>query len=99
MSSQLSDLYTSCSDSFKQLLATLETTESDTESHLNYEEVTAEFDRFRLWARSVGAEHSGTNYEYSLDYRLRKAPFYCDRVRIYDRLFGIIANGYRSQAS
>jgi hypothetical protein len=82
MSSELSNLYTRCHDSFETLLATLSslTPVSGLEGQVSKDEVLAEFDKFQLWARSVGARHSGTKYKYSLDYRLRKAPFYHDRV-------------------
>jgi hypothetical protein len=80
MSSDLSDLYARCHDSFETLLATLSSPVSGFEGQVSKDEVLAEFDRFQLWARSVGAKYSGTKYKFSLDYRLRKAPFYHDRV-------------------
>jgi hypothetical protein len=80
MSSKLSDLYARCHGSFETLLATLGYPVNGLEGQVSKNEVLAEFDRFQLWARSVGAKHSGPKYKYSLDYRLRKAPFYHDRV-------------------
>jgi hypothetical protein len=80
MSSELSDVYSRCHDSFETLLETLSSPVSGLEGQVSKGEVLAEFDRFQLWARSVGAKHSGAKYKYSLDYRLRKAPFYHDRV-------------------
>jgi hypothetical protein len=81
MSSELlSNLYARCHDSFQTLLATLNSPVSGLESQVSKDEVLAEFDKLQLWARSVGAKHSGKKYKYSLDYRLRKAPFYHDRV-------------------
>jgi len=38
------------------------------------------FDKYRLWAGNVGAMHSGTRYESSLDYRLRESSFYKHQV-------------------
>jgi hypothetical protein len=81
MSSELlSNLYARCHDSFETLLATLSSPVSGLEGQVSKDEVLAEFDKLQLWARSVGAKHSGKKYKYSLDYRLRKAPFYHDRV-------------------
>lgn len=80
MESQLSDLYARCYSSFETLLVALDAQKRDIEGQISREEVVIELDRFKLWARSVGAKHSGAKYKYSLDYRLRKAPFYRDRV-------------------
>jgi hypothetical protein len=80
MSSELSNLYVRCHDSFETLLATLSSPVGGLEGQVSKDEVLAEFDKFQLWARSVGVKHSGKKYNYSLDHRLRKAPFYHDRV-------------------
>ena len=43
-------------------------------------DVESELDKLILWANNVGAIYSGKLYEISLDYRLRKSPFYQERV-------------------
>ncbi|CAI6238564.1 unnamed protein product [Periconia digitata] len=43
-------------------------------------DVNEEIDRYILWAENVGAHHSGSRSTLSLDYRLREASFYRDRV-------------------
>jgi hypothetical protein len=80
MSSDLSNLYARCHESFESLLANLSSPVIGLEGQVSKDDVLAEFDKFKLWARSVGAKHSGGKYWYSLDYRLRKAHFYHDRV-------------------
>src|ERR1700733_4383257 len=39
-----------------------------------------EFDRYKVWAANVGAAHSGASYMKSLDYRLREAQYYKEKV-------------------
>ena len=80
MASQLSNLYARCHASFESLLAALDAPKRDIDGQISCEEVVIELDRFKLWERSVVAKHSGAKHKYSLDYRLRKAPFYRGRV-------------------
>lgn len=39
-----------------------------------------QYDRYKIWAANVGANHMGLTYKKSLDYRLREAPRYRDRI-------------------
>ncbi|KAL0265314.1 hypothetical protein SLS55_001279 [Diplodia seriata] len=50
-------------------------------------DVETEFDRYKLWAGSVGAMHAGKTEKLSLDYRLREASFFREQVV---RLLGIL---------
>jgi hypothetical protein len=85
VSSHLFDLYTRCSLSFAALLTALDDSKRDFSGQLRRKDVESEFDKLKLWAKSVGAKHSGEKYRYSLDYRLRQSPFYRDRVRLQTR--------------
>jgi hypothetical protein len=42
--------------------------------------IQTELGRYKVWAGNVGAAHQGQNYRISLDYRLKDASFYRDRV-------------------
>jgi len=42
--------------------------------------VQLQYDRYKIWAASVGASHCGASYTKSLDYRLREAPQYREQV-------------------
>lgn len=52
-----------------------------------------EFDRYTLWCGNVGAAHHGLRYRVSLDYRLREAPFYRDRIcKFLERLESLVSS-------
>lgn len=42
--------------------------------------IQTELGRYKVWAGNVGAAHQGRTYRISLDYRLKDASFYRDRV-------------------
>jgi len=80
MASRLADLYSSCHDAFQALLSAVRSPKRELGDQMPPRDVESELDKFILWADNVGAIHSGDSYEMSLDYRLRKSPFYQDRV-------------------
>lgn len=43
-------------------------------------EIESEYQRYKVWAGTVGAGHKGETYQLSLDYRLRDASFYKAQV-------------------
>ncbi|KAF1954595.1 hypothetical protein CC80DRAFT_536757 [Byssothecium circinans] len=70
--------YERCLNEFHYLSGLLYS--SNTSSIAVRADVDEEIDRYKLWAGNVGAHQSGKNYSLSLDYRLREASFYRDRV-------------------
>ena len=80
MDSQLADLYASCHGSFQALLSAVRSPKRDTGDQMPPRDVESELDKLILWANNVGAIYSRDSYEVSLDYRLRKSPFYQERV-------------------
>lgn len=48
--------------------------------HIQLSDALGEFDRYKVWAANVGAAHSGASYMKSLDYRLREAKYYKEKV-------------------
>ena len=77
---QLADLYVSCHGSFQSLLSAVRSPKRYIGDQMPHRDVESELDKLILWASNVGAIHSGDSYEMSLDYRLRKSPFYQERV-------------------
>ena len=51
------------------------------ESRIQESAVADEYDRYKIWSANNGAAHSGVDYKKSLDYRLREALFYKEKVR------------------
>ena len=82
MASSLADLYASCYDSFQALLSAVRSPKRDIGDQMPPRDVESELDKLILWANNVGAIYSGDSYEISLDHRLRKSPFYQERVRL-----------------
>ena len=80
MDSRLADLYTSCYGSFRALLSAVRSPNRDIGDQMPPRDIESELDKFVIWSSNVGAIHSGESYEMSLDYRLRKSPFYQERV-------------------
>lgn len=77
----LSDLHTRCCRAFELLSISFQHQESGSQHVLRgTSKVDAEFDRYKLWARSVGVERLRDDEEQSLDYRLPTSSFFHDRV-------------------
>jgi hypothetical protein len=78
--SLISDNHIACIQSFDDLFAAL----NRPSRNLAGPEFTAaaqnEFGRYKVWAGNVGAAHRGRAHRLSLDYRLKDASFYRDRV-------------------
>ena len=69
-----------CQNTFTELLNQLQGSSHAYAEDFPHHEAANEFDRYKVWAANVGANHSGANFKLSLDYRLREAPFYKDQV-------------------
>ena len=65
-----------CQNAFTELLKQLQVPLHDHADRFSLQEAADEFDRYKVWAANVGANHNGANSKLSLDYRLREAPFY-----------------------
>jgi hypothetical protein len=67
-----------CFELFARLIETIP--QSYYASQIPVKEALVEFDRYRVWSGNVGAGHHGESYKRSLDYRLREASFYKEKV-------------------
>lgn len=69
-----------CYRAFEELLDALQSPSRDYKDQLSTGEVEEEFQKYSIWAGSVGAAHSGKSYQISLDYRLRESSFFKETV-------------------
>jgi hypothetical protein len=76
----ISNHHRKCYTSFSQLLLAIQQPAHPFREQITLSQASNEFDRYKVWAGNVGAAHGGRNYHISLDYRLREASFYKDRV-------------------
>jgi len=87
MDSGLATLYTSCYGSFQALLSAVRSPNRDIGDQMPPSIIESELDKFILWSNNVGAIYSGESCEISLDYRLRKSPFYKEKVCLLSIVF------------
>lgn len=73
----ISAVYAQCHSKFEELVDIIR---NDWREELK--QFADEIAKFKLWAGNMGAMHSGRRYEISLDYRLKRAPFYKAQVSI-----------------
>jgi hypothetical protein len=79
----ISSSHALCISSFEELFRALQNSSRD----LSDTELSAaaqnEFGRYKVWAGNVGAAHHSRAYRLSLDYRLKDASFYKERVSLH----------------
>lgn len=80
MTASIAHSHRVCCLAFQDLITTIKNPARSFEEQASPAAAGNEFDRYKVWAGNVGAGHSGRNYRISLDYRLRDASFYKDRV-------------------
>jgi hypothetical protein len=68
-----------CVHAFERLLSALQAPARDFGEQLSLAAVREEYGRFRVWRGNVGAQHEAAA-RISLDYRLREAVFYRDKI-------------------
>ena len=73
------DSHVACTRAFDNLLSSVSQATLPMNSTQLRRDAIRERDRYQLWARNVGA--SSRKYKFSLDYRLRDALLYQDKVR------------------
>lgn len=86
MAGILSTCHAECITAFENLLQALQRNSPGLPGPDLDEALQNEFGRYKVWAGNVGAAHQGRTYRISLDYRLKDASFYRDRVRIFLRI-------------
>jgi hypothetical protein len=98
----LSSAHARCFFAFESLIRALQQPANDFHDQISPTDIHNEFDKYKIWAGNVGAAHSGTRYEISLDYRLREASFLREHVlkllsNLETRMFTVTAliNGER----
>ena len=80
MAMSISAFHVDCIKSFDELLKTAERPSRTLASPGFATIIQIELGRYKVWAGNVGAAHQGRTYRMSLDYRLKDASFYRDRV-------------------
>ena len=81
MAIYISTEHLKCFELFVRLVEAIP--KSDYASQIPVKEALVEFDRYRVWSGNIGAGHRGKSYKRSLDYRLREASFYKEKVCVY----------------
>lgn len=71
-----------CKVNFAQLVEAVREHQNQLTDYVRLSDVVDEFDRYKVWAANVGAGHSGKSYTKSLDYRLREANYYKQKVSL-----------------
>lgn len=79
MTAYISDHHRQLALSFDELKAELQVPTSF-DNQLSVKDILNDIDRYQVWADNVGASKYGNNYNLSLDYRFREAPFYKDQA-------------------
>lgn len=79
MEPSISASYETCRLSFQKLILALQKPARDFSEHMNIATVRDKHGLFEVWAGNVGARHDSKS-RVSLDYRLREASFYRERV-------------------
>ncbi|KAH6679400.1 hypothetical protein B0J14DRAFT_296811 [Halenospora varia] len=80
MARLISACHAECVQSFEEALATIRNPSHNLTGPRLSSIVQNESSRYNVWAGNVGAPHHGRTYRLSLDYRLKDASFYRDRV-------------------
>ena len=75
----ISQYHRLCEESFQDLLRTLAAPVRAFEEELDINVATKIYGRYKVWVGNIGAAHQPQK-RISLDYRLRDASFYKDRV-------------------
>jgi hypothetical protein len=82
MATLISEAHATCYFSFEELIDAIQNPVRDFHEQAPLKQAQEEFEKYKLWAGNVGASHSGKRYEISLDYRLREASFYKEKVSL-----------------